>query len=81
MFIDLPPWAARAKCLDADPDIFFGEPGDPAINAKRICSICSVREPCLEWALDNDERHGVFGGLSPRERQNLKRRRRRRLAS
>jgi len=67
------PWAADAKCLQADPDTFFPEKGGSTREAKRICAQCPVRAECLEYALDNDERFGIWGGLSERERRKLKR--------
>ena len=41
-------------------------------DAKRVCSGCSVRAECLEFALANDERFGIWGGLSERERRRLR---------
>lgn len=66
-------WMEGARCLDADPDAFFPEKGGSTREAKRICSQCDVREECLEYALDNDERFGIWGGMSERERRRLKR--------
>jgi WhiB family redox-sensing transcriptional regulator len=42
-------------------------------EAKRICSGCEVRAECLEYALAHDERFGIWGGLSERERRRLRR--------
>ena len=67
------PWMEQAKCLDADPEAFFPEKGGSTREAKRICAVCAVREDCLEYALANDERFGIWGGLSERERRRLKR--------
>ena len=67
------PWAWKAKCLQAEPDTFFPEKGGSTREAKRICSGCPVREECLEYALANDERFGIWGGMSERERRRLKR--------
>ena len=69
-------WALEARCLDADPEEFFPSKGKPASAAKRICALCNVREQCLEYALTNDLRQGVWGGLGERERYRLLRRRR-----
>lgn len=66
-------WMAEAKCLDADPEAFFPEKGGSTREAKRICSACSVQQECLQWALQNDERFGIWGGMSERERRRLKR--------
>ncbi|CAN5260115.1 MAG: WhiB family transcriptional regulator [Euzebyales bacterium] len=67
------PWARKAKCLQAEPDTFFPEKGGSTREAKRICMLCDVREECLSYALANDERFGIWGGLSERERRRLKR--------
>lgn len=67
------PWAPHAKCLQADPEAFFPEKGGSTREAKRICARCEVREDCLEYALASDERFGIWGGLSERERRRLKR--------
>ncbi|MBW3577523.1 MAG: WhiB family transcriptional regulator [Actinobacteria bacterium] len=64
---------ADAKCLDADPEAFFPEKGGSTRDAKRICAACSVRDECLQYALRNDERFGIWGGMSERERRRLKR--------
>ena len=66
-------WMLEARCLDADPEAFFPEKGGSTREAKRICSICSVRQECLDYALANDERFGIWGGMSERERRRLKR--------
>lgn len=66
-------WVLEAKCLDADPEAFFPEKGGSTREAKRICTACPVRNECLEHALTNDERFGIWGGLSERERRRMKR--------
>ena len=67
------PWQERARCRDHDPEIFFPEKGGSSREAKRICSECPVRIECLNYALRRDERYGVWGGMSERERRRLKR--------
>lgn len=66
-------WASGAKCLQAEPETFFPEKGGSTREAKRICGQCAVKRECLEYALANDERFGIWGGLSERERRKLKR--------
>jgi WhiB family transcriptional regulator, redox-sensing transcriptional regulator len=66
-------WMLEARCLDADPEAFFPEKGGSTREAKRICAACPVREDCLDHALSNDERFGIWGGLSERERRRVKR--------
>ncbi len=67
-------WQERALCAQTDPEAFFPEKGGSTREAKRVCSSCEVRSECLEYALANDERFGIWGGLSERERRKLKRR-------
>ena len=66
-------WQEQALCPQTDPEAFFPEKGGSTREAKRICQACAVRDECLEYALLNDERFGIWGGLSERERRRLKR--------
>ncbi|WP_226437549.1 MULTISPECIES: WhiB family transcriptional regulator [Rhodococcus] len=66
-------WQERALCAQTDPEAFFPEKGGSTREAKRICLGCEVRGECLEYALAHDERFGIWGGLSERERRRLKR--------
>jgi WhiB family redox-sensing transcriptional regulator len=67
-------WQDRALCAQTDPEAFFPEKGGSTREAKRVCLSCEVRGECLEYALANDERFGIWGGLSERERRRLKKR-------
>ncbi len=67
-------WQERALCAQTDPEAFFPEKGGSTREAKRICSGCEVRAECLDYALAHDERFGIWGGLSERERRRLRRR-------
>jgi WhiB family redox-sensing transcriptional regulator len=67
-------WQERALCAQTDPEAFFPEKGGSTREAKRVCLSCDVRGECLEYALANDERFGIWGGLSERERRRLKKR-------
>jgi len=66
-------WQSEALCAQTGADFFFPEPGSSVREAKRICSLCEMRPACLEYALRNDERFGVWGGLSEKERLELRR--------
>ncbi|MEQ3550722.1 WhiB family transcriptional regulator [Pseudonocardia nematodicida] len=70
---EVPDWQERALCAQTDPEAFFPEKGGSTREAKRICSGCEVRAECLEYALAQDERFGIWGGLSERERRRLRR--------
>ncbi len=65
-------WQERALCAQTDPESFFPEKGGSTREAKKICVGCEVRSECLEYALAHDERFGIWGGLSERERRRLK---------
>jgi WhiB family redox-sensing transcriptional regulator len=66
-------WQDRALCAQTDPEAFFPEKGGSTREAKKVCRGCEVRAECLEYALERDERFGIWGGLSERERRRLKR--------
>lgn len=66
-------WQSDALCAQTDPEAFFPEKGGSTRDAKKICTTCEVRAQCLEYALANDERFGIWGGLSERERRRLRR--------
>lgn len=68
-------WQDGANCLGVDPDLFFPERGASTREAKEVCRGCVVREQCLEFALQNGEKFGIWGGLSERERRRIRRQR------
>lgn len=65
-------WQSDSLCAQTDPEAFFPEKGGSTRDAKKICASCEVRAQCLEYALKNDERFGIWGGLSERERRKLR---------
>ncbi len=71
---DAQSWQEQALCAETDPEAFFPEKGGSTREAKKICTGCEVKAECLEYALSNDERFGIWGGLSERERRRLRRR-------
>ena len=66
------PWVAEALCQETDPDAFFPPKGGSTAAAKRVCAACPVQGECLEFALRTDQRFGIYGGLSERQRRLLK---------
>ncbi len=68
-------WQDRGNCLGVHPDLFFPERGDPTDEAKAVCASCVVRDQCLQFALDNGEKFGIWAGTSERERRRLRRQR------
>lgn len=78
-------WAKDGNCRGEPVALFFADVGatyspNAEVSAKAICATCKVRAECLAYALDNNVRDGLWGGLAPKERQALKRARRRGVA-
>lgn len=69
-------WQTEANCLGVDADLFFPERGASTKEAKAVCQGCEVKNDCLEYALKNGEKFGIWGGLSERERRRIRRVRR-----
>jgi WhiB family redox-sensing transcriptional regulator len=70
-------WRDSAACSGLPHAIFFpfGEAIEDAIEgAKKICGICPVTEGCLEFALETNQRAGIWGGSSEDDRKALRRR-------
>jgi WhiB family transcriptional regulator, redox-sensing transcriptional regulator len=65
-------WRDRALCAETDPDAFFPEKGGSSREAVKVCLGCEVRAECLEFALENDERFGIWGGLSENARRRMR---------
>jgi WhiB family transcriptional regulator, redox-sensing transcriptional regulator len=66
-------WKAQGRCVGADPELFFPVRGGPVEPARAMCRMCPVREECLDYALRNSERFGIWGGKSERERRRIRR--------
>ena len=68
------PWQFKGACVGrADhADWWFPQAGDRAERARTVCARCKVRDACLEYAIDNNITHGIWGGLSPSERKSLR---------
>jgi len=74
-------WRQRGACRGLDPDLFYPASDDDAGEAKTICSTCSVRDLCLEYALANRESDGIWGGATEKERRRMLRQRRKTAAA
>lgn len=66
-------WAKLGNCLGCDPDLFFPERGASTREAKAVCGACVVKDECLEFALRTNEKFGIWGGTSERERRRMRR--------
>jgi WhiB family transcriptional regulator, redox-sensing transcriptional regulator len=65
-------WRELAACRGADLGLFFPERGESAGPAREACAACPVRQPCLDYAITNRIVHGIWGGLTERERRALR---------
>lgn len=68
-----PAWKSQANCMGVDPELFFPERGSSTREAKEVCRGCVVRGDCLEFAIANGEKFGIWGGMSERERRRVRR--------
>jgi WhiB family redox-sensing transcriptional regulator len=71
-----PDWFERALCAEVGPDPFFPKRGGSVAPAVSICRACPVRAECLAYAMDVDDLHGVWGGMSEQGRKKARRERR-----
>ena len=71
-----PSFMDLGSCRGLDPEIFFPDRGHSLRPAQKVCGGCIVADECLEYALANGERFGVWGGTSERERRRIRRARR-----
>lgn len=71
-----PAFMARGLCGQVDPEVFFPEPGQSSLYAKRVCAVCPVRRQCLSWAVETGQQWGIWGGMSAREMRALRKERR-----
>lgn len=69
-------WQDLGNCLGVDPELFFPGRGASTKEAKEVCAGCIVKTDCLEYALSNGEKFGIWGGASERERRRIRRQRR-----
>lgn len=73
--VDIPSWFVDAKCLDADPESFFPDKGGSAGPAIAVCERCPIRQRCLDWAVENRQDKGIWGGMSEKQRFRYRKRR------
>ena len=81
-------WKLRAACLTHSPALFFAKRWESKREtvkrekrAKRVCATCPVREQCLTYALTRNEKYGIWGGLTEKERTQMRRKMRRDAAT
>lgn len=76
--------AGSVPCQQA-PDLFFPDGPDQSVSlrkwAVKACMSCPVRRVCLEYSLEHEEEHGIWGGVTPNERKAILKSRRRAAAA
>ena len=65
-------WCTKAKCKDLVTGDFYPKRGEAVNHLKMVCRVCPVVKPCLEYAMRNRERFGIWGGTSERERRKMR---------
>lgn len=71
--VSLPGWYAGARCLDADPALFFADgQGDRPTDALRVCGSCAVVDDCRAYAVADPSLCGVWGATTEKERRKLR---------
>lgn len=71
----IPEWMTRASCAEIPADLWYPEKGanQYVSNVKAVCGRCPVKRQCLDLALANGENEGIWGGLTVKERRQLRR--------
>ena len=67
-----PAWHSFAACRDHPEVNFFPARGEKVTTAREVCDGCLVRQACADAGMG--ERHGIWGGLSERQRRQRRRR-------
>ena len=73
---DTDSWWDRAACKGKGTGMWYPARGESAQPAKEICSTCEVKKICEQYAVDNGERFGIWGGKSERQRKRARRKKR-----
>jgi WhiB family redox-sensing transcriptional regulator len=79
LYLESAPFNGTQSCKDVDPEIFFPEDYDnrlAVLNAKVICKDCPLTNDCLVYAVKDASLEGIWGGTTPKERSNMRRRKR-----
>jgi WhiB family redox-sensing transcriptional regulator len=68
-----PDWQLQAACAGpgVGAEAFFPDKGGSSAAAKKVCAACEVRAKCLEYAVTEGIRWGIWGGVSAHQRRRL----------
>jgi WhiB family redox-sensing transcriptional regulator len=79
LYLASAPFDGTQLCKSVDPDLFFPEDYTSRITvleAKAVCQSCPLTTACLEYAMSDRSLDGIWGGTTPQDRKNLRRRKR-----
>jgi WhiB family redox-sensing transcriptional regulator len=79
LYSESAPFDGTQSCMSVDPEMFFPEDYEDrgvTERAKSICKSCPLTLDCLEYAMSDASLDGIWGGTTPRERKNMRRRKR-----
>lgn len=62
-------WRAKARCVEHEPELFFAEDRKDRMRAKAVCRVCPVATACVAEAFAEEIEHGIWGGLTPKDRR------------
>lgn len=67
-------WMDAAACRDGDPDMWFPAPSDEIATeaARAVCRACPVVTTCRDYAIPQPGLEGIWGGLTPDQRQQIR---------
>jgi WhiB family redox-sensing transcriptional regulator len=68
LFVTRSEWMQSAACKGETVDRFFNPPGTVPFEALALCYRCPVRQDCLDYAVENRIEHGLWGGLTAKQR-------------
>ena len=72
--IEQPVWMKDAACKGQPTSVFFPlKAHSPPPTVRELCAGCPVADQCLVYAVTMNARHGVWGGLVPKERRRVRR--------
>ncbi len=67
-------WRSMAECTEEDASLFFSDNKKDQAKAINFCSECVVRKACLDYALESNQKFGIWGGVDEKGRSKLRRR-------
>lgn len=73
--VTLGKWVSKAACKNVDhngDDLFFPKRGESTEDQKATCGGCVVSFECLGYAIENGTKHGIWGGMSENEREEVR---------